>query len=119
MLGLRKQNCFSHAIAVLDVTLAYRSLHSTKLKPIKSNTKKQDRSRRCQYIQSFDLFKILILCFDISAILFGKDAPNRLNISIFVISMSISAKIDTLLALFQKLDFGGHYDFFLKRGLPY
>ena len=48
------------------------------------------------------------------------DASNRLNIIIIVIIRSISIEIDTSLALFQKLFFIGHIDFFfLKRGPPY
>ena len=39
------------------------------------------------------------------ATLTGNDAPNRLNIIIFVISRSISVEIDTSLALFQKFCF--------------
>ena len=63
--------------------------------------KKQDRSRRCQYIQSIDLlffcvFFSILTCF---ATLTGNDASNRLNIIIFVISRSILVGIDTSLAL--------------------
>ena len=59
-------------------------------------------------------FFILTFYFVISAILFGNDASNWLNISKLVISMSILVEIDTPLALFQKNIFGGPFDFFFS-----
>ena len=49
-----------------------------------------------------------------SAILFGNDACNWLNISKLVISMSILVEIDTLLTLFQKIFLVALLIFFLK-----
>ena len=75
--------------------------HNNCFMECKSNPRgldKQDRSRRCQYIQSFDIFFILTFF----ATLTGNDASNRLDIIIFVISRSISVEIDLSLVLFQK-----------------
>ena len=55
--------------------------------------------------------------FDISAILTGNDASNRLNISKFVISRSISIKIDTSFALFQIFVIGRHFGFFSEKAI--
>ena len=60
------------------------------------------------------LFLIFTFDFDISAILFGKDASNRLNFIKFVISRSILVEIETSLALFPKNNFGGHLDFYIQ-----
>ena len=58
--------------------------------------------------------------FDIFDTLTGNDTSNRLKMIIFVISRSISVEIDTSLALFKNIFFGGHFDFFFpKRGPPY
>ena len=78
---------------------------------------KQDRSRRCLYIQSIDIFFYFLTFF---APLTGNEASNRLNIIIFAISRSISIKIDTSLALFQKKKkLAAILIFFQKRGSPY
>ena len=68
------------------------------------------------FIKSIDMFFSILIFF---ATLTGSDASNRLNIIIYAISRSILVEIDTSLALFQKNIFGGHFEFFRKRGPQY
>ena len=68
--------------------------------------KQQDRSRRCQYIKSFDFFLTHFATLNKMYIIKWR------NMSKFVISESISIKTDILLAWINKFDFGRHFEFF-------
>ena len=74
--------------------------------------KKQDRSRRCQYIQSIDTFLKKSFYFILFFFL-RKKLSNRQNIIKFVIYGSELVEIDTLLAKFTRNSkicfFGGHF----------
>ena len=79
----------------------------------KKDFKDVTRSLKAMTIYSITLlFYMLTFDYDISAILFEKDASHRLNFTKFVISRSILVEIETSLALFPKNNFGSHLDFF-------
>ena len=70
---------------------------------------KQDRSRRCKYIQSNMTFSVFFCHF-----FFRNYSSNRQNIIKFVISGSELVEIDTSLARFQKFYFWRPFWFFSK-----
>ena len=57
--------------------------------------------------------------FDFLAIFHEKCQSNRQNTAFFVISGSDLLEIDTSLAQIRNFIFGGHFDFFRKRGSLY
>ena len=82
-------------------------------KKLVKSIKKQDCSRRCSYIQSFDLVGIRLCVFFID---FTQNfSSNRLNNIKFVIYGSELVEIDTLLARFRKFQFSRQkFDFLLN-----
>ena len=77
---------------------------------------KKTRSLKAMSIYSVN-WHVFFSILTFFATLTGNDAPNRLNIIIFVISRSISVEIDTSLALFQKFYFWRPFWFFFENAV--